>query len=590
MSANNKIIKILVGFSLLIAITNPLKAQTYNKEFKKAEKAFLESRYKDAADFYSNAALTIKSPNKSHLELFYKLGYCEMRIGEYRKAMTSYAKYLSISKRFKVNIKELKQVKEWNEWCGIELTEPMNTRKPKGFNDLIEIKSLSTLNSPLNDFGAILIENNTRFILSSNRPTAEDKDLYAINNDIYVAKYTNGVISNPLKIRAEFNSKAEDFSSSFCKATQTLYYTYSKDMNEKADIYSCKKINDNWAEPVKLPVSINTSAWEGFPSISQDGKSLYFSSTRENGSGGADLYFSVLQADGSWSTAKSLGPVVNTKYDEISPHIDSTGSKLYFSSNGHLGAGGFDIYYTEFEASSFWSEPTHLPPPINGETDDICYTTTEIPGVALFSSKRRGGSGIYDIYMIEPKKDKEIEKKEDFFVDAADQKTEKKEVKTETKVPEETKTDVPKAEKVAKVTKDVEKATTSPTKPAKTTSGSDETASAVSEISEYQLFNASIEGLYFKVQIGAYRNHITKYHQVFTSKLDPQKITEEQWPPDFLYKYTIGKQFTITSATNYKLEIRSLGYKDAFLTCYYNSNRIPMSEAKEVIRKYYRLN
>jgi tetratricopeptide (TPR) repeat protein len=571
MFLKSRIINVIVCVFLLIAINNPLQAQTYKKEFKSAEKAFIEARYQDAAEYYSNAALTIKSPKKSHLDLFYKLGYCEMRIGNYRKAMTSYSKYLSIAKRYNVSIRELEQINEWNEWCAIELTEPMNNRKPKSYDDNIVIKSLATLNSAMNDYGAMLINNNTQFLFTSNRASAADKDIYAMNNDIYVAQYADGVISPPLKIKADFNTKFEDISSSFCEETQTLYFTYSKSIYEEADIYSCKKVNNNWAEPEKLPSSINTNAWEGHPSISRDGKILYFVSDREGGSGGKDLYFSVQTESGSWTTAKSMGGLVNTKYDEITPHIDSSGTKLYFSSNGHLGLGGHDVYFTVFEASNLWGDPTHLPPPINSTTDDICYTTTELPGTAIFSSKRRGGNGVYDIYLVEPKDKKKPEKKEDFFVDS---KVEKEEEKMPDKIVVEDKAEEKIVEENLVNTEEQYK----------------ETASSNNELSENQLYNASIDGLFFKVQIGAYRNHITKHHEVFTSKLDPNDITEEQWPPDMLYKYTIGKQFTITTATDYKMEIRALGYSDAFLTCYYHAERISMSEAKELIKKYYRIN
>ncbi|MBT3423879.1 MAG: hypothetical protein HN431_13835, partial [Bacteroidetes bacterium] len=190
-------------------------------------------------------------------------------------------------------------------------------------------------------------------------------------------------------------------------------------------------------------------------------------------------------------------------------------------------------------------------------------------------SKRRGGNGVYDIYMIEPKMKKKIEKKEDFFVDADDNKLEKQNKEPEPDIV------TRKEEPVDIIAFEKEN---------KSTATDNSTATSSNELSESQLFNASIDELHFKVQIGAYKNHITKYHKIFTEKLDPQEINEEQWPPDMLYKYTIGQQFTITSATNYKLEIRSLGYKDAFLTCYYKTERIPMSEAKELIRKYYRIN
>ncbi|NLJ06138.1 MAG: hypothetical protein GX437_00570 [Sphingobacteriales bacterium] len=615
-----------VNTLVLILITSQLtvQGQTYSKEIKSGEKAFAEGRYKDAMDFYDNAAKMVEKPGKEHLQLYYMLGYCAMRSGDYRKAMTNYARYLNLSKRFKVNLKELAQVKEWNDWCAIELTEISERDKPAIVDKNLVITNLSAGNSAHSDVGALLIENNSRLILSSDRLMPENKNLADVNFNIFVSQYKKGSTSEPLKIKAGFNTRSNEVSSAFHESSKTLYYTVSDENNENADIYLCRKINDHWADPEKLPATVNSKYWDGYPSISSDGKVLYFVSNRPGGQGGKDIYFSVLKDDGTWGEAKNIGFMVNTRYDEITPHIDSTGKKLYFSSNGQLGMGGFDIFYSLFDASNLWGEPVSLPAPVNSNNDDIFYVTTSIPGTALFSSNRKSGKGIYDIYLVEPvskpdvRKDVPIASETKPPVDEKIKPTEtpvkeKDEKATPPPVAEKTtptepkKTEPPKEtvkpaeEKTAKqetpkTTTEEKKVVSTEKPPAEKPKTSQppaqETPSKTAQqpqpaIADKNLYNAEINGLYFKVQLGAFRNHITVNHPYFTSKLDPGKIREEQWPPDPLYKYTIGEYKTIASATEYKMEIRNKGYSDAFLTCYYNEKRISMDEAKELIRKYY---
>jgi len=619
MSAIRKIINLIIIVLLLIFSVTIVKSQTYSKEIKSAEKAFLEARYKDAADFYDIAAKMVENPGKEHLELYYMLGYCAMRTTDYRKAMTNFARYLNLSKRFSVNLKQLSQVKEWNDWCAIELTVMMERDLPSSIDKNIKISNLTAANSAHNDIGAILIENNTKLLLSSNRLTEQNKKLEEINDDIYVSQFKKNSISEPLKIQADFNDSKNEVSSAYHEESKTLYFTVYDDNNETADIYMCKKINDHWADPEKLPATINSKSWDGHPSISKNGKILYFSSNRPGGQGGKDIYFSIRQDNGSWSEAKNIGFQINTRYDEITPCIDSTGTKIYFSSNGHMGLGGFDIFYSTFDASNLWGDPQMLLSPINSESDDIYYVLTSYPGTSLFSSNRKGGKGIFDIYLAEvsvktPEKKPDIPiaetpkaNEEKLTITDKPQKAETEDVKpvaVETKKepvvaekPKETPVvkETPKTEqkttqvivdKPVQKTAPPEKSKTEP--PAKTTPTAPESNSQTG-ISDLQLLNAEITGLYFKVQLGAFKNHITVNHTFFTSKLDPTNITEEQWPPDPLYKYTIGQYQTIASAAEFKKEMRTKGYTDAFLTCYYNQNRISMDEAKELIKKYYKV-
>jgi len=607
-----KIINVSLIVLLLISTAGTISGQTYSKEIKSAEKAFYEGRYKDALDFYEIAARMVEKPGKEHLDLYYLSGYCAMRTGDYRKAMTNFARYLNIAKRFEVNLKQLTQVKEWNDWCAIELTEIADRDKPTNVDKNITLTNLSAINSAHNDMGAMLIENNSKIIMSSNKMTVADKSLTDINYDIYISQYKKNSISEPLKVKADFNSKNNEVSSAYHEESKTLYYTVFDDKSETADIYMCKKINDHWADPVKLPSTVNSKYWDGYPGISKNGKILYFSSNRPGGQGGKDIYFSVLQDNGTWGEAKNIGFLINTRFDEITPFIDSTGTTIYFSSNGHLGVGGFDILYSSFEASNLWGDPKLLPYPINTENDEIFYIMTSIQGTSLFSSNRRGGKGVFDIYLAEsgaktPEKKKDVpvateKPPADDIIAKTDvpvkpEPKEEKPVVKESPVQEQKPAPAKTEQKpvVAEKPKTTEPAKpvaqkTEPAKPVEKpkTETPQTTAATTGGVTETQLYNAEVNGLSFKVQIGAFRNHITVNHTYFTSKLNPNDITEEQWPPDPLYKYTTGSYSTIAGASEFKKEIRAKGYSDAFLTCYYNQKRISMDEAKDIIRKYYK--
>ncbi len=570
-----------------------IQAQNFKKEYKSGETAFATQKYADAAQYYINASKAIKKYKKSHLTLFYKLGYCQMQMKEYQQAANSFAKYQNLAKRVKPKLKELKEVTEWREWCVSEFADYGTGSGKRDPN--IKISNLTVLNSTLNDYGAFMTYDKELFIFSSNRLTEYDKDLIDINNDVYISEYKDGTLSKPIRI-GSLADKFDELASSVTSDNLTIYFSLSKDYGATSDIYVCEKIAGSWAAPKKLEGDINDkSSWDGYPSISKDGKTLYFVSDRP-GSRGKDIYFSIRKGDGSWGTPKNIGYPINTKFDEITPHIDTTGKRLYFSSKGHISYGGFDIYYSDFEASNLWGEPQNMGMPINSDRDDICYVTTEEPGVSLFSSKRKGGKGVYDIYKAEdlsvknakPKIEEPI-KKEDLIVKKDEPETDVSKKKTEVpKKDEDFGKPVVKEIKKETIAKKTEPAVVKKEQQAVKPVQKTVTPTTTASTSGTNLYSAAVPGLYFKVQIGAYKNHITKYHKVFTSKLNPDDITEEYYPP--LYKYTIGQYGTIKNATSYKMKIRGIGYTDAFLTCYYKNNRIPMNEAKKVIKQNAKIN
>lgn len=144
-------------------------------------------------------------------------------------------------------------------------------------------------------------------------------------------------------------------------------------------------------------VELNSGKWESQPSISPDGSFLIFTSTRPEGEGGKDLWIARSNGDGTFGSPQNLGPSVNTDEDEVSPFIAPDGRSLFFSSNGHEGRGGFDIYITSMEPEGTWSTPKNLGPMINSDANELFYYGVN-RNVSYFVSDRDGGQGGLDIY------------------------------------------------------------------------------------------------------------------------------------------------------------------------------------------------
>jgi outer membrane protein OmpA-like peptidoglycan-associated protein len=128
---------------------------------------------------------------------------------------------------------------------------------------------------------------------------------------------------------------------------------------------------------------------------------LYFSSDRPGGLGGSDIYYSTKDKKGRWRKGKNLGSVINTPFNDDGPFIDFSGKYLYFSSEGHKGMGGYDIFQSEYDSvEEVWKEPVNLGFPINTPDNDIYYVATDDNKTGYYATVRDGGFGLSDIYMI----------------------------------------------------------------------------------------------------------------------------------------------------------------------------------------------
>lgn len=173
------------------------------------------------------------------------------------------------------------------------------------------------------------------------------------------------------------------------------------DIYPGCDLYFSRLEGDKWSIPRHLGITVNSREWESTPSLSFDGMTLYFASTRPGGYGGSDIWKTQWMGNG-FGEPINLGPKINTAGNEQTPFIHPDNQTLYFSSNGRPGMGGFDFYYSRTNDSGNWQDPINLGYPINTSGDEKGLLVNRTGTLAYFSSDDRPeGMGGVDIYQFE---------------------------------------------------------------------------------------------------------------------------------------------------------------------------------------------
>jgi len=258
------------------------------------------------------------------------------------------------------------------------------------------------VNSVFDDYSAVIDAGETMLIFTSRRPTttgnllADDGKYF---EDIYISlKGDNGEWSAPSNIGPNINTDGHDASVSLSANGQELYI-YRDDWGN-GNLYVSRFENDEWKEPVILGSDINSKDWETHAAVSPDGQMLFFTSDREGGKGGQDIYFCKRLPSKEWGLAQNLSPVVNSEYDEDAPFMHPDGKTLFFSSKGHTSIGGFDIFFTVLQDNGSWSQPKNVGYPVNTPDDEVFFVASPDGKRAYYSSSRDSGFGEKDIYLI----------------------------------------------------------------------------------------------------------------------------------------------------------------------------------------------
>ncbi|MEX2596220.1 MAG: tandem-95 repeat protein [Salibacteraceae bacterium] len=262
------------------------------------------------------------------------------------------------------------------------------------------------VNSPFSDYNPVLDKKET-FMLFTSRRQIEQNEVKDVDGQyfekMFVSRRENGVFTDAQPITQNDSIFGRLPSSE--RHESLIFLSYSEDMmitytNEK--LYYSNRIGNFYTEPVEFPEVINKGKWKRHASITEDGRTLYFtteSKSSVNKNLNLDIWEVQRNDDGSWKKPRRLEDIINSPYNEDSPEISPDGRFLFFSSNRSGGLGGYDIYMAE-KVDGKWESPKNLCEPINTAGDDIYFKLSRNGNYAYYSSNVLGGEGNMDIYKV----------------------------------------------------------------------------------------------------------------------------------------------------------------------------------------------
>lgn len=344
------------------------------------------NKMKEAAEAYAKAINT----GKAEPNVFYEYGLVLKALERYSEAKEWFKSYASV---------EAKKGKHFEESCVFAEEQKNVAPAYEVFKELV--------NSSEADFG-LTVYKNKAFYTSSRKDMGNASSwINKSVSQLFVAE-TNwqGALKKPELLNKGIQAKTNIGPATFDNSGTEVYYTVNnfedgiRWMSDNGLVLSIEQAivnsNGNWTEEKALFSGGSHSV--AFPTISEDGKTLYFASDQAGGEGGFDLYMSKKEGN-IWGKPVNLGKTINTPGDEITPYID--GDDLYFSSNWHFGLGGFDVFKIT-KVGNNWSNLLHLGNEVNSTRDDICFVYNSNKKDGYFSSNRLGGKGDLDIYRVKP--------------------------------------------------------------------------------------------------------------------------------------------------------------------------------------------
>lgn len=409
---------------LLIAVSTTI-VSAQNSKTKKADNLYDRLAYTDAAQAYQK----VLKRGTTDAYVFERLANCYYFINDTKKA-EMYYKRVARSKdanpeaiyNYAQTLKANGKFSDYNTWMkNYANLRPNDTRVkefmknpnyiPKIMDDMARYTAtnMEDINSEYADFGGIVYGKD--FYFASGRNTS--RKTYQWNEEpyleIYKATNVGGTMKNAELLSGDVNTKYHESNAVISADGKRMYFDrndyfegdYDKSENgiNQINLYYAENIDGKgWSGVVSVPFNNNEYS-TGHPALSQDGKTLYFVSDMPGGKGGSDIYMVAINNDGSLGTPERLGDNINTEGKELFPYLDSNGT-LYFSSNGHMGIGGLDVFYAETQGDDF-GPVNNLGNGVNSPADDFAYKYDPTTQSGYVSSNREGGMGSDDIYMVE---------------------------------------------------------------------------------------------------------------------------------------------------------------------------------------------
>ncbi len=349
--------------------------------------------YNDAIEEYKKA-LAINPDFEPRA--YYGLAKTQMRIGNYEDAKSNLSTFLQAPKINKVlqeNAQNLFNNCDYAIWA---------VKHPVPFNPVNLGDSINSANNEY--FPSITADGHSFYFTRANpRPGSNPAMGEVYDEDIYMSQKHDGVWGKARNIGPPINTSRNDGAACISADGQIMLFVGCdrEDGMGSCDLYISRKFGDRWAKPVNIGPPINTKWGESQPSISSDGKTIYFVSDRPGGIGGYDIWKSTLGNDGYWGVPVNMGPKINTPKGESSPFIHDDNQTFYFASNGHVGMGDYDLYVSRLDVKGEWQEPVNLGYPINTFGQENSLIVAADGKTAYFASNRKEGKGGLDFYSFE---------------------------------------------------------------------------------------------------------------------------------------------------------------------------------------------
>ena len=378
-------------------VTGLIYFKRYNSNFKEAEKNFLK-------------VISICASYDPYV--YYYLG--EICYGSDR--FDSTINYLS---EFVKDVDKIKSDKDYNramDLLNYSIRYEQMIKKPVPFEPKV-VEGISTVE---NEYLPIISADNQVALYTREIKLLPDKNtMFSTTKTkekfMYSTIKADGTFTEGEEMPDPFNRYDNEGGATLTIDNNTLYYTVCKYTKSNTyyncDIFYSENVNGEWGPIRSVGDKINQiNTWESQPSISNDGKTLYFVSDRPGGYGGYDIYKSTKDEKGEWGYPVNLGPVINSKGNEKSPFIHPDGKTLYFSSDGWPGLGGFDIFYSRMDDNAKWSKPKNIGYPINSQDDEVSFFVSTDGTQGFFASNKLKGKGGWDLYSFDLYKEAQPDK------------------------------------------------------------------------------------------------------------------------------------------------------------------------------------
>lgn len=380
------------------ALSNYLKAQAFNPSNAnlnyKVGKCYWMLKNPEAAIPYFSKAVELDPVGEGHAYAV---------LGESYQATYKFDEAISAFQKARARLTPEEKKANGDEFAG--RIEQCNTGK-KLMADSVRVfidNMGASINSKYTDYAPIISADQSMLIFTSTRENKYNKKAYddgEYDENLWVSYRTGSSWSAAADMGAPLNTKENDATIGLSADGQKLFLFYGK---SGGDIKYSEKKGETWSKPEFFDAINTSNGHENSACFSYDGKTVYFSSTDNQKApnyGEHDIFMCKLNEKGKWGKPENLGAVINTDKDEIGVYMHPDGRTLYFASNGHSTMGGYDIFYTVLQDDGSWSEPVNIGYPINTPGDENFLVVDASGTHAYYSSERSGGFGGLDVYMI----------------------------------------------------------------------------------------------------------------------------------------------------------------------------------------------